>query len=268
MRALVVCVCMLAASVCEALDVETRALGKCGAGERLAQERALENATLHDAIYKWAHEKDVGTWDWAPGAHASMEILDLFSVTGVEAAALVCVRVNYTASIELPSVFAGLLSVIGIPQPIPLQVDKIVCHGEDILLEDAKIEAPVVGHVKMQARHNFYNNVDVVSSAHTILVLPWYAGMLSSQVSAALSKSLKEKFQAVVRSMCVSDGALLQRKLTPTNSSGFAVAPALPGTRVRRFPLVRTDKNVETLKLGRVGLRRMARPTSASEVWV
>jgi len=270
MRALVVCVCMLAASVCvcEALDVETRALGKCGAGERLAQERALDNATLFGAVSTWAHEKEPVSWDYERDAHASAELLALFSVSGVEAAGLSCVRVNYTTNIELPGAFSGLLSLIGVQQPVPIKVDKVVCHGEDMMLEDAKIEAPVVGHLKMQARHNLYNSVDVVSEAHTVLELPWYAVPFSSQASGALSQSLKEKFAAIVLSLCrAPEGALLRHKIRPTNSSGFVTAPLLPGTRVRKYPLVRTDKNVETLRLGRVGLRRVARSASSPAIW-
>jgi hypothetical protein len=260
---------MLVASVCvcEAVEVESHALGHCAPGQRLAKERALDNRTLYEQIFRWSNDRDTGAWDYERDGHASAELLALFSVSGGEAAALECVHVNYSATIQLPGVFSGLLSLMGVPYDIPLYVDKVVCYANDIMYEDAIIQAPVVGSISMKARHAMYNEVDLVSTSHTVLTLPWYAVPFSSQTSAALDHSLQEKFSALSKTLCQAPegGALLRRKLTPTaNSSGFAVRPENPGTRVRRFPLVRTDKgNGETLTLGRVGLRRMARSASA-----
>jgi hypothetical protein len=272
MRALVVCVCMLVASVCvcEAVDVETRALGKCGAGEHLAQERALENATLHAQIYDWANQRDCSHWDFAREGHASTELLALFDVSGSDAAALECVNISYQATINLPGIFSSLLSVFGVPEDIPLKVEKLVCKGTDLILEDAIIQAPVVGQVHMRAKHTLHNGNEIVSVSHTVLSLPWYALPFTGQTSAALDHSVSEKFGAILKSLCkVDEGVLIRRKLIPKLNQTFDVSPLVPDTKVRRFPLVRTDKaNLDTLKLGRVGLRRMARSASAPEVWV
>ena len=272
MRAPVVCVlsvCVLVC-VCEAVDVETRALGKCGAGEHLAQGRALTNDTLHAQIYDWANQRDVLRWEYAREGHASAEILALYDVPGNDAAALECVNISYDATIRLPGIFSSLLSVFGVPEDIPLQVEKLVCKGTDLILEDAIIQAPVVGLIHMRAKHALYNGNEIVSVSHTILNLPWYAMPFSGQTSSALDHSVSEKFTAILKSLCKADeGALIRRKLIPTNSSGFVTAPLIPSTRVRKFPLFRTDKaNLETLRLGRVGLRRVARSASSPEVWV
>jgi hypothetical protein len=273
MRAFVLCVLVvsvLCVCVCETVEVESHALGHCAAGQTLAKGRALENSTLYSAVFRWSNDRDTGAWDYETGGHTIADLLALFDVSGRDSAALECVRVNYSATINLPGVFSGLLSLMGVPHDIPLYVDKVVCYANDIMFEDAKITAPVVGIISMKARHAMYNDVDLVSTSHTVLTLPWYAVPFSSQTSAALDHSLQEKFSALSKTLCEAPeggGALLRHILRPKLNQTFATEPLVAGTRVRKFPL-RSKTAPEALTLGRVGLRRMEHSTSAPEVWV
>jgi len=278
MRAALVCMLVHVCVGVRALEVETKLTQRCANGGRVQQTLALENHTLHEQIFFWAHNKDVGEWKYATGANASAELLARFDVSGAAAEALECVHVEYAATIRLPEPFETLVVMLGMQADIPLRVRKTVCAGSDVIFEEAHIDAPIVGSISMLAKEEVRDDVDLLSVAHTSLTLPWYAHVVSSQVSGALASSVLEKFNAVSRSLCDEDDGsrgkfaqlrALTRPLTPSataTANGSFALPAPARTAARKFPLKREHSAPETLALGRVGLRRVARSASAPAV--
>jgi len=182
-----------------AMEVDTRAIGHCA--REFDFGRALSNETLHNQVLYWAHNHDVRDWQWEKTT-ASQEILKRWELSTAEAAGLQCVGVRYAAAIRIPEPFESLLVIWHMSVEIPLRVQKVVCVGNRKMYEDALIEEPVLNRIKMSTKHELVTGYDLQSTAKTTLDLPWYASVLESQVYAALDRSVGEKFDAVVQSLC------------------------------------------------------------------
>ena len=182
-----------------ATDVETRAVGTCARAFDL--DRALSNETLHEQVYYWANNHDVRDWQWEKTT-PSPALLVRWDVSAAGGAELQCVGIRYSAGIRIPQPFESLLVMWHMSVEIPLRVEKVVCRGKGVLYEDATIHEPVLNEIRMSTKHVLATEYDLESTAKTTLYLPWYAQMLESQVSDAMSHSVAEKFDAVVRSLC------------------------------------------------------------------
>lgn len=185
-------------------EVLTRGEGHCARPFDLG--RALSNETLHEQVYYWANNHDVREWQWEKTT-ASPDMLLRLDLSVVDGAKLECVGIRYAAGIRIPEPFESLLVVWHMSVEIPLRVEKVVCRGDAVLYEYATIQEPVLNEIHMITKHDLVTDFALQSSAKTTLVLPWFAAMLEAQVKTAMSRSVGEKFDAVVRSLCEPKGA-------------------------------------------------------------
>jgi hypothetical protein len=192
-----------------AMTVDTHGVGRCV--REFDVGRALLNETLHEQVYYWANRHEVREWQWQTTT-ASPELVARLALSPSEAAGLECVGIRYAAAIRIPEPFESLLVMWHMSVEIPLRVEKVVCRGNRVLYEDAVIEEPVLNRIQMSTKHVLVSDYELESSATTTLELPWYASVLESQVSAALDKSVGEKFDAVVMSLCEPRRAALRSK--------------------------------------------------------
>lgn len=191
------------------MEVDTRAVGRCV--REFDFGRALSNETLHNQVLYWAHNQDVRDWQWETTT-PSVEHLKRWGVSTADAAGLQCVGVRYAAAIRIPEPFESLLVIWHMSVEIPLRVQKVVCTGNRIMYEYALIEEPVLNQIKMSTKHELVSGYEMKSTAKTTLDLPWYASVLESQVYAALDRSVGEKFDAIVQSLCESHKSLRSKR--------------------------------------------------------
>jgi hypothetical protein len=119
-----------------------------------------------------------------------------------DGAGLECAGIRYAAGIRIPEPFESLLVLWHMSVEIPLRVEKVVCRGKGVLYEDATIREPVLDEIRMTTKHELMTDFDMESTCKTTLFLPWYAQLLEAQVVSAMDRSVGEKFDAVVRSLC------------------------------------------------------------------
>jgi hypothetical protein len=238
-----VCACLLLSlSPASALVRDIAARRDCATPVLI--ERAVSNATLYRQVYTWAHDKDVRDWSYEPW-NASAEFLRLFNVPPDDAAGLECAAVHYAASIRLPQAFVSFMHFWHLAVDIPLTVDKQVCRSDRLVLESAVIREPVLDVIHMSTRHELMSAWDVDTASHMQMRLPWYARLLEPQIVEALDRSVGEKLDAVMASMCDANPfpalpafpALL--RLQRPNASFAPPASAAPARR--KFSLRRTE---------------------------
>jgi hypothetical protein len=106
------------------------------------------------------------------------------------------------SSLTLPEAFVAFLLFWHMPVDISLSVDKQVCRTEKTVFESAVIRVPVLNEVHMSARHELQSDWELDSSSHMSMYVPWYARLIEPQIGMALDKSVREKLDAVMQSMC------------------------------------------------------------------
>jgi len=212
-----VCACLLLAlSPAAALVRDITARRDCPTPVLL--ERAVSNATLYRQVYTWAHDKDVRDWSYEPW-NASGEFQRLFGLSPADAAGMECAAVHYAASIRLPEAFVAFMTFWRLSVDIPLVVDKQVCRSDRLVLESAVIREPVLDEIRMSTRHELISDWDVDTSSHMQMRLPWYARLLEPQIAEALDRSVGEKLDAVMASMCDSPAFPALLRLQRPNAS-------------------------------------------------
>jgi hypothetical protein len=182
-----------------ATEVQTRGAGHCARAFDVG--RAISNETLHEQVYYWANNHEVRGWQWEKTT-ASAESLVRWGLSEADGAGLECAGIRYAAGIRIPEPFESLLVLWHMSVEIPLRVEKVVCRGKGVLYEDATIREPVLDEIRMTTKHELMTDFDMESTCKTTLFLPWYAQLLEAQVVSAMDRSVGEKFDAVVRSLC------------------------------------------------------------------
>jgi hypothetical protein len=265
--------CFLSISVFATLaagttEVNTRAVGHCV--REFDVGRALLNETLHEQVYYWANNHDVRDWQWEKTT-ASPELLVRWDVSAAEAQNLECVGIRYAAGIRIPEPFESVLVMWHMAVEIPLRVEKVVCRGNHVMYEDAVIHEPVLDQIQMSTKHVLVTDFDMESQAKTTLSLPWYAAMLEGQVKAAMDRSVSEKFDAVVRSLCEPR----RHELLGLRSKRRNLSSWWKGLRPAPHPYAGPTDNATntnasiTETAGRHRLpHRPHRPANASDTWV
>ncbi len=92
---------------------------------------------------------------------------------------------HYASSLTLPEAFVAFL---------------LFWHMT--VFESAVIRVPVLNEVHMSARHELQSDWELDSSSHMYMYVPWYARLIEPQIGVALDKSVREKLDAVMLSMC------------------------------------------------------------------
>jgi len=172
---------------------------ECGTPVRM--DRAVSNETLFAQVVQWAGDKEVREWSYAPW-NASVEFVDLLGVPDADAADMKCVAVHYASSVSLPEAFVAFLAFWHMPLDVALSVDKQVCSSARTVFESAVIRVPVLNDVHMSARHELQSEWELDSVSHMSMYVPWYARLIEPNIGAALDKSVREKLDAVMLSMC------------------------------------------------------------------
>jgi hypothetical protein len=263
------CLTLLASA--GATEIDTRGMGQCAAAFDVG--RALLNETLHEQVFYWANDHEVREWQWEKTT-ASPEALVRWDLSAAEGAGLECVAIRYAAGIRLPEPFESLLVVWHMAVEIPLRVEKVVCRGNRVLYEDAMIREPVLDQIRMVTKHKLVTDFDLESSAKTTLSLPWYAQVLEGQVSAALDRSVGEKFDAVVRSLCEPVKAGLTAGSTRMRTKRRNMFPGWTGLKIPSNPFAGTARDRlanETADENGTHVhkpRRPHKPLNANETWV
>ena len=173
----------------------------------------------------------------------STEFLRFFDVSADDAGGLECAAVHYAASIRLPEAFVSFLRFWRLSVDIPLTVDKQVCHSDRLVLESAVIREPVLDEIRMTTRHELVSAWDVDSASHMQMRLPWYARLLEPQIAEALDRSVGEKLDTVMASLCDAPTFPAFPALLRPDASFAAPADAAPAPR--KFLLRRTEPDLK-----------------------
>jgi hypothetical protein len=238
MRAGAACACFLVLSLTPARAMVRNTLAQRNCPTALLLDRAVSNATLYRQVYEWAHNKDVSDWRYEVSV-ADDAFVRAFELSADDVAGLECATVHYTTTVSLPDGFAAFMRFWNLATDVPLTVDKQVCRTEHAILERAVVHEPVVREIHMSTRHEVVSAWDVRSSSHMELDLPWYAQLLETQIGDALDRSVREKGDAVMHSLCAAPLFPALLRLHRPNASFVAQAVAAPARR--KFSLRRTE---------------------------
>jgi hypothetical protein len=194
-----------------AVDVDFSASRECASG--LALDGAISNETLFAEVSKWSHGK-AQDWTYEPlDANAKLTHAQAMGLTTEEAAAAACVLVHYGSMLEIPEPLKGLLELLRIGVDVEVKIKKHVCKSGHVVAEDVEVEAPLVEETRITTRTEASDTT--LSSKSTMhLRVPWWATVLEAQVGDAMRRSVSEKLDAVMDTLCVAQqGALQQRRL-------------------------------------------------------
>ena len=233
-----VCACLLATlAPAHAMARDTLAQRNCPTA--LMLEGAVTNATLYRQVFEWAHSKDVAEWSYAQ-APASAEFVRVFGMSVEEGAALECATVHYATTVRLPDLFAAFMQLWRLSTDVALTVDKEVCRSDHAILERAVVREPVLHEIHMLTRHEAISPWDLRSTSHMNTELPWYAQLIETQIGDELDKSVREKGDAVMHSVCAEPLFSLPAtlRLKRPNATLAALVSAAP--QRRKFSLRRT----------------------------
>ena len=195
------CLLVLALTLSGAAALVRDLTGRRECGTPVRMDRAVSNETLFAQVAQWARDKEVSDWTYAPW-NASVEFVDLLGVSDADAADMECAAVHYASSLTLPEAFVAFLAFWQMPVDVALSVDKQVCSTARTVFESAVIRVPVLNEVHMSARHELQSDWELDSASHMYMYVPWYARLIEPQIGAALDKSVREKLDAVMLSMC------------------------------------------------------------------
>jgi hypothetical protein len=195
------CLLVLALTLSGAAALVRDLTGRRECGTPVRMDRAVSNETLFAQVLQWAQDKEVREWRYAPW-NASDDFIRLLDVSDADAADMECSAVHYASSVTLPEAFVAFLLFWHMPVDVPLSVDKQVCRTARTVFESAVIRVPVLNEVHMSARHELQSDWELDSSSHMYMYVPWYARLIEPQIGVALDKSVREKLDAVMLSMC------------------------------------------------------------------
>lgn len=237
-RAGAYCACLLLLTLTHADAMARDTLTQRNCPTALTLDRAVSNATLYRQVYEWAHNKDVTDWSYEPWT-ASDEFVRAFELSAEDAAGMECAAVHYSTTVSLPEGFAAFMRFWNLNTDVALTVDKQVCRTEHAVLERAIVREPVLQEVHMSTRHEVVSAWDLRSSSHMDTNLPWYARLIETQIGDALDRSVSEKGDAVMHSLCAEPLFPALLRLKRPNATFVAQAFAAPARR--KFSLRRTE---------------------------
>ena len=151
--------------------------------------QALENSTLYEQIFQWMHQRDVNDWNYSTE--------DKYNGT----TQMNCVLVSYKTFVASPSFFVRLLNNFHMSLEFPIQVHKEVCLVDHTLVESAIIDAPLIHRMTMNGRYQLEDG-KLTSVIETHYTLPWYIEFLVYDLAEHLHTNLKQKIDAVAKSLC------------------------------------------------------------------
>jgi hypothetical protein len=232
-----------------AVDVDFSASRECASG--LALDGAISNETLFAEVSRWSHGK-ARDWTYEPlGADAKTIQSQAMGLTTEEAAAAACVMVRYGSLLEIPEPLKGLLELLRIGVDVEVKIKKHVCKSGHVVVEDVEVEAPLVEETRITTRSET-SDTTLSSKSKMHLRVPWWATVLEAQVGDAMRRSVSEKLDAVMDTLCVTQqGVLQQRRLLQAGPRGGFMRRALhrPNDIKREHPLLpprpRAPKNEE-----------------------
>jgi hypothetical protein len=244
-----------------AVDVDFSASRECASG--LALDDAISNETLFAEVSKWSHGK---ARDWtyeSLTADTKTTQAQSMGLTTEEAAAAACVLVHYGSLLEIPEPLKGLLELLRIGVVVEIKIKKHVCKSGRVVAEDVEVEAPLVEETRIRTRTEA-SDTTLSSKSNMHLRVPWWATVLEAQVGDAMRRSVSEKLDAVMDTLCVAQqGALQQRRLLQAGPRGSFMRRALhrPNDFHKEHPLMppkpRTPKVEENATEGPANVTAM-----------
>jgi hypothetical protein len=221
-----------------AVDVDFSASRECASG--LALDDAISNETLFAEVSRWSHGK---ARDWtyeSLTADTKTTQAQSMGLTTEEAAAAACVLVHYGSLLEIPEPLKGLLELLRIGVVVEIKIKKHVCKSGRVVAEDVEVEAPLVEETRIRTRTEA-SDTTLSSKSNMHLRVPWWATVLEAQVGDAMRRSVSEKLDAVMDTLCVAQqGALQQRRLLQAGPRGSFMRRALhrPNDFHKEHPLM------------------------------
>lgn len=226
-----------------AVDVDFSATRECG--QALTVGGAISNETLFAEVSAWSHGK-AKDWTYEPvkaGSTANFAREAGLSVHEAEgaasASALQCVKVQYSSVLEIPEPLKGLLELLRISVEVEVKIKKTVCEAGRVVVEDVRVEAPIVEDTRIRTRTQA-SETSLVSLSQMHLRVPWWATVLEPQVADAMRRLVSEKLDAVLTTRCAGGGlGLQQRRLLQAEGRGGFMRRALerPGGFSKSHPL-------------------------------
>lgn len=225
-------------AVVGAVDVEFTSSRDCASG--LALDGAISNETLFEEVSRWSHGK-ARDWTYEPiDADTKTTQAQAMGLTTEETAAAACVLVHYGSMLEIPEPLKGLLELLRIDVDVEVKIKKHVCKFGRVVSEDVEVEAPLVEETRITTRTEA-SDTTLSSRSKMHLRVPWWATVLEPQVGDAMRRSVSEKLDAVLETLCVAQqGALQQRRLLQAGKRGSFMRQALhrPNDFHKEHPLM------------------------------